>query len=694
MKRLVKALLLVIVTGACLSGGITSAADVDFTYQGSALWGHMQDAVIDGKHLFCAMDHGLMILDITDPGSPSAVSMYPFLEGNTGTIAVSGNYAYVGLDSRVLMIMDISDVTSPQPVGQFPVDNYVVSMDFSGSTAYLCDESHGVRIVDFSDPANPVEQGFFSTEISYGREMCSVQGGYLYVASWWHFWILDVSDPANPQQVGYYYAPDRCQDMVIDDSLAYLADEDAGLIILNIADPTAPAEVSRWGIESTWVESIAKQGDIIYSGRGSSQSGYVLDLVDVSDPTQPTASGQVPAVGYMLRHGDEMLLTSDPYNAFQLFDVSDPNSPQALSSASIAYYGYTGYGQEIVSDGDFVYVAGGNMGLVILDITDPTAPAIVSQGVNPNRCFDLKLRERYLYLADEGEYYSEGLKVVDISNPGEPAIVGSLRLSSCTKIIIHDNLAFMGGNAPTNYIVDISDPFHPETIGSTYIPGITRGFASHGNYLYMSYDFGIVIVDISDVSEPVILDTLATGDQFGELLLYKGYLLAAMQTGLLVFDIATDPVSPTQVAYCPCRAEDIKPYGNYLFVANYQGVSVIDMTDPVNPTVIATQSMASGAATVAPFFDGVAAYDPNGLTLFQVSMPACCLVPGDATYDQTTNLADVVYLINFIFKGGPPLPCPQSGDANSDCDLNIGDAVYLIEYIFKGGEAPVCTDCP
>jgi len=71
----------------------------------------------------------------------------------------------------------------------------------------------------------------------------------------------------------------------------------------------------------------------------------------------------------------------------------------------------------------------------------------------------------------------------------------------------------------------------------------------------------------------------------------------------------------------------------------------------------------------------------------------CDCYPGDANNDNTINIGDAVYLINYIFKGGPP-PAPYplcSGDANCDCTINIGDAVYLINYIFKGGPPP--CDC-
>jgi hypothetical protein len=66
---------------------------------------------------------------------------------------------------------------------------------------------------------------------------------------------------------------------------------------------------------------------------------------------------------------------------------------------------------------------------------------------------------------------------------------------------------------------------------------------------------------------------------------------------------------------------------------------------------------------------------------------------GDVNGDGTINLGDVVFLINFLFKGGPP-PQPVSvGDVNGDCEVNLGDVVYLINYLFKGGPRPQ-PSCP
>jgi hypothetical protein len=73
---------------------------------------------------------------------------------------------------------------------------------------------------------------------------------------------------------------------------------------------------------------------------------------------------------------------------------------------------------------------------------------------------------------------------------------------------------------------------------------------------------------------------------------------------------------------------------------------------------------------------------------------ACDYLCGDANGDDEFNVADAVYMINNIFKGGPN-PDPMCvGDANGDGDVNVADAVYMINNIFKGGPLPAENCCP
>jgi hypothetical protein len=63
---------------------------------------------------------------------------------------------------------------------------------------------------------------------------------------------------------------------------------------------------------------------------------------------------------------------------------------------------------------------------------------------------------------------------------------------------------------------------------------------------------------------------------------------------------------------------------------------------------------------------------------------------GDANKDGVVNVGDVVYSINYLFKGGTAPNPLVAGDANNDGVVDVADVVYLINYLFKGGPVPSC----
>jgi len=62
---------------------------------------------------------------------------------------------------------------------------------------------------------------------------------------------------------------------------------------------------------------------------------------------------------------------------------------------------------------------------------------------------------------------------------------------------------------------------------------------------------------------------------------------------------------------------------------------------------------------------------------------------GDANFSDFIDIDDVVFLIDYIFQGGPaPNPVEEAGDANADADVDIDDITFLLDYIFNAGPAP------
>jgi hypothetical protein len=69
------------------------------------------------------------------------------------------------------------------------------------------------------------------------------------------------------------------------------------------------------------------------------------------------------------------------------------------------------------------------------------------------------------------------------------------------------------------------------------------------------------------------------------------------------------------------------------------------------------------------------------------------LLAGDVYPDGIINSTDIVFLVNYILRGGPAPDPVWLGDVNHDCDVTVADVIYLVDYIFRSGPRPLlgCT---
>lgn len=78
------------------------------------------------------------------------------------------------------------------------------------------------------------------------------------------------------------------------------------------------------------------------------------------------------------------------------------------------------------------------------------------------------------------------------------------------------------------------------------------------------------------------------------------------------------------------------------------------------------------------------------VVLFPRSTSPGGLLCGDINRDSRITAADLIWIVNYIFRGGL-LPEPaELADVNSDSAVNLADVVYLINYIYKAGAEPNC----
>jgi hypothetical protein len=61
---------------------------------------------------------------------------------------------------------------------------------------------------------------------------------------------------------------------------------------------------------------------------------------------------------------------------------------------------------------------------------------------------------------------------------------------------------------------------------------------------------------------------------------------------------------------------------------------------------------------------------------------------GDADGTGIVNITDGIFILNFLFLGGPTPLCLDSADANDDGLNNITDGIFVLNYLFLGGPTP------
>jgi parallel beta-helix repeat protein len=76
--------------------------------------------------------------------------------------------------------------------------------------------------------------------------------------------------------------------------------------------------------------------------------------------------------------------------------------------------------------------------------------------------------------------------------------------------------------------------------------------------------------------------------------------------------------------------------------------------------------------------------------LIGAHLSGCGFVCGDVDGGGWLNILDVSYLINFIYKNGPPPVIPGSDDTDGSGGVNILDATHIIKYLYWNGPLPVC----
>lgn len=552
-------------------------------------------------------------------------------------VALAGPLA-VTVTPASVDIVEVAATGVPTSLGSFDLEGGRDVAVF-GDRAYVAASNQpeaGGRlvVVDLSDPQAPVS----STTVTLPRPArCVALADNLILVGTGEagpqpaeLHVLDPASPGGNPELGAVSLPDAVLDVAVVGQLAFLAVRDAGLQVVDLTDPTDPVVIGASA--SCAATRVAGGGGLALV----TTSEPALRVYDMTDPSAPALLAAMPLtgiIGGLAATGAWAVVAADPAG-LMVVDVSAPAQPslaggwngEALSDlaavgdrvvaltdggalqvlalgsgdepdlpAALAWDGCDAL--DVTVAGDRVYVADGNLGLSIVDVTDPRSPVLLSQTATAERASGVSVAGDRAYVVDK---WPSSIYVFDVADPLAVGLLGMLALPaehSVTGVTVAGGHAYLTGYCSgviscDALVMDISSPEAIEQVGALGVSGFAKDIVVVGGRAYVAVDntsFGLQIFDVADPASAFLLGRLEVGlvcksvAVVGEV----AYLVDGAW-GLFTIDVS-DPTAPVLLAQVelPGSSYDVGVADDVAYVANRDaGCQVIGVDDPAQPVLL------------------------------------------------------------------------------------------------------------
>ena len=313
------------------------------------------------------------------------------------------------------------------------------------------------------------------------------------------------------------------------------------------------------------------QGDVL--------GGYTVEALQ-QEPTHVTLSGS-----RVLIATQDATFASEPDEvAWSAIEFRDLESPIAVAPA-----GGTGRVRRVVAAGGYAYVADYSGGLRVYrsSATDSTLVGVLPS-TSSGRVFDVAVdpvRKR-AYLAAS----SDGLSIVDVSDPAAPAVLGTLVLAdrAAAVAIVDSNTVIVGGPGTVVggvTVVDVGTPSAPAPLGHFFLQN-PRAIAVKDTVAFVAdATQGLVSVGVGTPSDPSMIGE-PSGIGAEDVDLTGNFLLVATRTdGLQIVDATTPTILSLRSTVPLPRVFGVEGKGTSALALLGDGQAAwIDFTNSVKPT--------------------------------------------------------------------------------------------------------------
>jgi hypothetical protein len=486
-----------------------------------------------------------------------------------------------GLDDSYYTTFHRPESSGLRECGRWP---WGPSWELAGRDTFLyLGSGSGVRILSIADSVQPRMLGQICARGLVSQVV--VQDSLLFVACGsWGAQIYSVSDPANPRELGSMDAV--IGDLCVKDSFCYAVGGDS-LRIYNTADPSLPVQMG----------AVVDSGDAIVFANGHAFVGGAgpLNVYDVGDPYHPALVNSLAGPTYDMFVRRSLLFATRLASPtrFSILNISDPLNITEVSGLS----GYAGDGVYANDSFAFVSCIRDHDGLFVVDVSDSSRP-VVRDSINPEGNTEwssyVPSVNSYGYLADD---YG-GLITFDLHDPYSVSQVwAGYQAQYAVDISLDGNHAYAADLSAGLQILDVSDPREPVSLGrfDTLGPGAARTATVRDSFAFIGMD-GITrrqffrVLNVLDSSNPTLVAQESCFNCPEDLVLEDSFIYAAEANRFQVFNVAR-PREPVLVGSCGLTsyASDLHVDDTVAFMSGLP-LTIVSVAQPGSPKILSTWS--------------------------------------------------------------------------------------------------------
>src|SRR3569623_766338 len=272
-----------------------------------------------------------------------------------------------------------------------------------------------VVALDLRDPRAPQPRGTFKFPAA-GLGIALVGQYALQVGGRNDLVVWDISDPAQARLAARYETIAPATDIAVGEGRAYIALQQAGLLVLDVQDPAHPLWLGSTGRLGN-VSKVVARGDSVWVATDEGVS-----RVNVFNAGQPGVSAKQPLpapITALAVTGDEAWVAT----ADAVVRVDFAAEPPQAGDLGLDVGRGVNYGGQRRADvvGNLVYVADWFSGIHIYDVAG-AQPQLLASLRTPGSAKGIVVRGAYAFVADD----DHGLAVVDVRDPRAPRIAATL----------------------------------------------------------------------------------------------------------------------------------------------------------------------------------------------------------------------------------------------------------------------------